>query len=1029
MRHSLGSKEMKPQGYPGHSPVSETRQASLLELAADSVSDGIVAIDEESAIVFANPALAKIFGYLPAELTGQKLTLLMPETLKHAHRLSVRRYVTTGERHLSWKGVELPGLHKSGRQIPLEISFGEILQDGRALFVGVVRDVTVRLRAEEALRVSEERYRSLAAASSEMVWATTATGEVVEDSPGWRAHTGQTWEECRGLGWMTALHPEDRSRVTEVWRQALKSRRAYEVQCRLRRQDESWGDVSIRGVPILEEDGLVREWVGTCTDISERKSAQAALEASERRYRELFALAPIGIYRSTRDGRFVSVNTALARMLGYASPEDVLALDMRSDIYFDEGDRERLVAEIERLGGVAAFEVRWKRRDGAPIWVRLNARVVRAETGNIEYETFVHDIDQRKKAEAALRRSEERFRRAFSVSPVAISLTEAKSGRIVDINEHFSRLLGYERDEMIGRTSLEMGLWVDPSDRERILSDVEASISVREREIRLRTKTGEIRHIVGSVEPLEVGEEKVLLSVFQDITERKWAEERLRTSEESYRLLFENNPFPMWVFEDDTLAFLAVNEAACRHYGYAREEFLSMTLRDIRLVETGPSLPQGSEPEPREDRQPGLWRHKKKDGAAIEVEITSNPIVFGGRDARLVLAADVTERRLLENQLHQAQKMKAVGQLAGGIAHDFNNLLTVILGYGEVVRSQLPDDHPLRPEIDEIQKAGERAAALTRQLLAFSRRQVLLPRLLDVNKVVSDVEKMLRRLIGEDVDLRTVCDPTAARIKADPGQLEQVLVNLAVNARDAMPGGGMLTIETGNVEFDEGLLEHAAMQPGSYVMLSVSDTGLGMDAETKARIFEPFFTTKEQGKGTGLGLATIYGIVKQSGGFIWVYSEPRHGTTFKIYFPRVDEETDAGRPVAPKPPENVRGDETILLLEDEDGVRRLAREVLEKQGYTVLEASGWHEARDLVARHTGPIHLLLTDVVMPEMGGPEAVSRFSALRPGIRVLYMSGHTNNAVLHQGIVDAGLSFLPKPFTPRELARRVRQSLDAS
>jgi two-component system cell cycle sensor histidine kinase/response regulator CckA len=1020
---------MKPQGYPGHSPVSETRQASLLELAADSVSDGIVAIDEESTIVFANPALAKIFGYLPAELAGQKLTLLMPETLKHAHRLSVRRYVTTGERRLSWKGVELPGLHKSGRQIPLEISFGEILQDGRHMFVGVVRDVTVRLRAEEALRVSEERYRSLSAASSEMVWATTATGEVVEDSPGWRAYTGQTWEECRGLGWMTALHPHDRSRVTEVWRQALKSRRAYEVQCRLRRQNESWGDVSIRGVPILEEDGLVREWVGTCTDISERKSAQAALEASERRYRELFALAPIGIYRSTREGRFVSVNTALARMLGYASPEDVLALDMRSDIYFDEGDRERLVAEIERLGGVAAFEVRWKRRDGAPIWVRLNARVVRAGTGNIDYETFVHDIDQRKRAEAALRRSEERFRRAFSVSPVAISLTEAKSGRIVDINEHFSRLLGYERDEMIGRTSLEMSLWVDPSDRERILSDVEASIPVREREIRLRTKTGEVRHIVGSVEPLEVGEERVLLSVFQDITERKRAEERLRTSEESYRLLFENNPFPMWVFEDDTLAFLAVNQAACRHYGYAREEFLSMTLRDIRVIETGPSLPPGSEPEPREYRQPGLWRHRKKDGTAIEVEITSNPILFGGCDARLVLAADVTERRQLENQLHQAQKMKAVGQLAGGIAHDFNNLLTVILGYGDVVRSQLPDDHPLRPEIDEIQKAGERAATLTRQLLAFSRRQVLLPRVLDVNEVVTDVEKMLRRLIGEDVDLRTVCDPTAARIKADPGQLEQVLVNLAVNARDAMPGGGILTIETGNIELDESPPEHAAMHPGSYVMLSVSDTGFGMDAETKARIFEPFFTTKEQGKGTGLGLATVYGIVKQSGGFIWVYSEPGHGTTFKIYLPRADGEMDAGRPLAQAPPENVRGAETILLLEDEEGVRRLTREVLEKQGYTVLEASGWQAARELVARHAGPIHLLLTDVVMPETGGPEAVSRLSDLRPGIKVLYMSGHTKNAVLHLEVVGAGLPFLPKPFTPRELARRVRQSLDAS
>ncbi len=1003
-------------------------QSSLLELAVESVSDGIVAIDEESTILFANPALAKIFGYSTQELAGQKLTLLMPETLKHAHRRSLRRYVSTGKRHLSWKGVALPGVHKSGEQIPLEISFAEVVQNGRHLFVGVVRDVTVRLQAEEALRVSEERYRSLASASSQMVWATTALGDVVEDPPSWRAFTGQSWEECRGLGWMAAVHPEDRLRVTETWREALRNRRPYEVECRLRRGDGEYRDFLTRGVPILSKDGSVREWVGMCTDIAERKSAREALAASERRYRELVALAPIGIYRSTREGRFVSVNAALARMLGYESPQDVLALDMRRDLYFNGSDRERLIAEIEQLGGVGAFEVCWKRRDGSPIWVHFDSRVVRGESGGIEYEVFIHDIHQRKQAEEALRKSEERFHRAFSVSPVAISLTETKSGHILDINDRFARLLGYERDELIGRTSFEMGIWEDSTDRERLVADIQASRPVRDREIRLRTKTGEIRHIVGSVEPLEIGDERVLLSVFQDITERKRAEENLRVSEERYRLLFENNPFPMWVSDDATLAFLAVNEAACRHYGYSREEFLSMTIRDIRPSEA-PAPFRRTEREPSEHPESGVWRHRKKDGAIIEVEITANPLLFGGRDARLVLAADVTERRLLENQLHQAQKMKAVGQLAGGIAHDFNNLLTVILGYGDVVRNGLPDEHPLRPEIDQIQRAGERAASLTRQLLAFSRRQVLLPQLLDVNEVVTDVEKMLRRVIGEDVELRTLSDPAAAKIRADPGQLEQVLMNLAVNARDAMPDGGVLTIETRNVEFDEGLLEHAAMQPGLYVVLSVSDTGCGMDAETKARIFEPFFTTKEQGKGTGLGLATVYGIVKQSGGFIWVYSEPKRGTTFKIYFPQVGDEPDARRRFALEPPESVQGTETVLLLEDEEGVRRLACEVLEKCGYTVLEASGLQSAMESVASHAGPIHLLLTDVVMPDGGGPDAVSRFSALYPGIKVLYMSGHINNDVLQHRLVRDALSFLQKPFTPRELARRVRQSLDAA
>ena len=1009
--------------------MAETRQVSLLELAADSVSDGIVAIDEQSVILFANPALAGIFGYSPSELLGQPMTLLMPESLRDTHRASLRRYLVTGERNLSWKGVELPGLHKSGRRIPLEVSFGEIVKDGRHLFVGVLRDVTDRLRAKETLRVSEERYRSLAVASSQMVWTTTANGEVVEDSPSWRAWTGQSWEEFRGRGWMEALHPGDRPRVTEAWRQALENSRLCEVECRLRRRDGKYGDFRVRRVPILEEDGCVREWVGMCTDIAERKRSKDALEASEKRYRELVALAPIGIYRSTHEGRFDSVNMALVRLLGFDTPGEVLALDMRKDIYFDNQDRERLKSEIARLGGVAALEVRWKRRDGTPLWVRLDARVVHGESGGVEYETFVHDIHERKRAEDSLRRSEERFHRSFSVSPIAMSLTEIDSGLILDINERFAALLGYEREELIGQRSVAMGLWVEPGDRERVLSDINAAVPIREREIRLRAKSGRVRHIVGSIEPLEVGDERVLLSVFQDLTDRKNAEERLRLSEERYRLLFENSPFPMWVINGETLAFLAVNEAACRHYGYSREEFLSMTIDDLRSPEDALSPVSGIDSEPRQYQESGLRRHRKKDGTSIEVDIKSNSFVFDGRGARLVLATDVTERRQLENQLRQAQKMEAVGQLAGGIAHDFNNLLTVILGYSGVVLNKLTADHPLCPEVQEIQKAGERAAALTGQLLAFSRMQVLLPQLLDLNEVVRHVYKMLRRLIREDIDLRTVCAPATGRVKADQGQLEQVLMNLAVNARDAMPDGGVLTIGTRNAEVGAAYArEHIPMEPGSYVKLSVSDTGTGMDAKTKARVFEPFFTTKEKGKGTGLGLATVYGIVKQSGGFIWVSSEPGHGTSFEIYLPRVDEGAvhAAGRH-APQAREGVGGTETLLLLEDEEGVRRLAREVLKEHGYTVLEASGWQSAISHTERHGGPIHLLLTDVVMPEMGGPEVASRLSALRPGIKVLYMSGYTNYAVFHRGLLDAGVAFLQKPFSPNELARRVRELLD--
>jgi two-component system cell cycle sensor histidine kinase/response regulator CckA len=385
--------------------------------------------------------------------------------------------------------------------------------------------------------------------------------------------------------------------------------------------------------------------------------------------------------------------------------------------------------------------------------------------------------------------------------------------------------------------------------------------------------------------------------------------------------------------------------------------------------------------------------------------------------------ADASERKSLEDQLRQAQKMEAVGRLAGGVAHDFNNLLTVILGYSHTVKDELPADHPIQREVEEIRKAGEQAAGLTRQLLAFSRKQVLLPQVLDVIAVVANMEMMLRRVIGEDIDLRTFSDPATGRIRADRGQLEQVIMNLAVNARDAMAKGGKITIETLNVEFDDASARgEVASHPGSYVMVAVSDTGAGMDADTKSHIFEPFFTTKEKGTGTGLGLATVYGIVKQSGGFVYVYSEPGHGTTFKIYLPRVEEEPDAPGRVAPIT-KSTRGSETLLLVEDEEAVRRLAREVLLRQGYRVLEADGWPSGLEIAATHPDPIHLVVTDVVMPGMTGPEGVSRVSVLRPGIKVLYMSGYTDDALIHRGVLGTEVALLQKPFTPGDLARRVR------
>ena len=429
-----------------------------------------------------------------------------------------------------------------------------------------------------------------------------------------------------------------------------------------------------------------------------------------------------------------------------------------------------------------------------------------------------------------------------------------------------------------------------------------------------------------------------------------------------------------------------------------------------------------------------VWRgevtNQRKDGSLYTEEMTITPV----RDAQgaithfIAVKQDITARKGLEEQFRQAQKMQAVGRLAGGVAHDFNNLLTIINGYSEMVLERLPTEDPFYAQIGEIRKAGERAAALTRQLLAFSRRQVLEPHVLDLNTLIADVSKMLCRLIGEDVNMITVKGHRLGRVMADPGQIEQILMNLAVNSRDAMPGGGKLTIETADVELDEEFARnHFPTKPGSYVMLAVNDTGCGMTPEVMVHIFEPFFTTKEKGKGTGLGLATVYGIVKQSGGYIWVDSEPGKGTTVKIYLPRVEQPAEVL--ASPEPLTSpALGTETVLLVEDESSVRLLTYRILEEQGYKILQARNGEEAILVAERYKDPIHLLATDVVMPGMSGPQLAEQLATLHRETKVLYLSGYTDDAIVYHGLLSSGPAFLQKPFTPKALAHKVREILDS-
>ncbi len=627
---------------------------------------------------------------------------------------------------------------------------------------------------------------------------------------------------------------------------------------------------------------------------------------------------------------------------------------------------------------------------------------------------------------ARLRDREVRFRRLFE-SGVAGVIVWDLDGNFKEANGAFLQMLGYTREDMLaGRLN-----WGVISPLDRVVPDTEDRAQLRATgflpicERVYVHKDG--RHIAALVGSAALAGTTECITYVTDISVRREVEQKLRASEEQYRVLFEQSPLAKFLYDHETLRFLAVNETAIRQYGYSRDEFLGMTVDQIRPREDVPeSVGNGAAVGPG-TTVARMARHTKKDGSVIDVEVTVHKFVLSDRPCGLAVALDITERKRMEDQIRQSQKMEAIGNLAGGVAHDFNNLLSVILSYSDMLASGLKPEDPMRDDLEEISRAGQRAADLTRQLLAFSRRQMLQPRVFEINAVIDGVTKMLRRLVGADVELAVVSGPGRGTVRADPGQVEQILMNLVVNARDAMPKGGKLTIETADVDLDSGYAAaHIGVKPGKYVMLAVTDTGTGMDAVVRERIFEPFFTTKEKGKGTGLGLATVFGIVQQSEGNIWVYSEPGEGTTIKVYLPLAD----AGCAVAKEVASEIgigRGSETILLVEDEEPVRALVRTILERHGYHVLEAQNGGDALLICEQHRAKIHLLLTDVVMPRMSGRELAERLRTVRPGMKVLFMSGYTDDSIVRHGVLDSDVAFLQKPITPATLTRKVREVID--
>jgi two-component system, cell cycle sensor histidine kinase and response regulator CckA len=626
---------------------------------------------------------------------------------------------------------------------------------------------------------------------------------------------------------------------------------------------------------------------------------------------------------------------------------------------------------------------------------------------------------------------EELFRLISENAADMIAVVDMEGGRIYN-SLSYQKVLGYSPEELKQSSGFDQ---IHPDDRARVQeAAVEARRTGRGKilEYRIRHKDGSwlVVESTSSVIFNSKGEPEKLVIVNRDISERKKAVEALRFSEASFRSVVEGAPYGIYRASIDG-RFLSVNPALQRMLGYkTKEEILKAhSVNDVfqhptdfeRLVELLGRVGEFRDLE---------LEWKRKDGSPMTVRCSGRSLSESpDADPHFeVFAEDVTERRVLERQLRMAAKMEAVGRLSGGIAHDFNNLLGVIIGYSQVLGRKLGKDSPLAEHAEEVERAAQRAVSLTRQLLAFSRQQILTPAVLDLNTLVCDMEKMLPRLIGEDITVSLRLEPELGRVKADHGQIEQVVMNLAVNARDAMPEGGRLVIETGNAELDEAYArQHPGARPGRYVKLTVTDSGIGMNRETLAHIFEPFFTTKEVGKGTGLGLATVYGVVKQSGGYIWVDSELGQGSSFQIFLPCIEERVAPTVAITPVP-ENLVGTETVLLVEDAEALKKLTRSFLVEHGFQVLVASNGDEAIQVARNHRGRIQLLVTDVVMPGMNGRILAEHLRPLHRGLRVLYISGYTDSFIAGHGVLEEGTHLLHKPFTEETLIRKVREVLDA-
>ena len=1018
---------------------SEVRYRTLFEANTDGL---LIADIETRQFRYANQAICRMLGYSEEELKTMGLGDIHPKdslpTVMAEFEAQLR-----GDKFVS---ADLPCLRKDGKIFYVDISSARLTIDGRACRMGIFRDITERKRADAALRESETKHRIVADNTYDWEFWAAPEGRFVYVSPSCLRITGHSPEEFMADPECLSrlIHPDDRARYESHFSQAMQRRLAAEVEFRIVRPDGAVRWIGHVCQPVFDSEKRFMGIRGSNRDITEHKQADAALRASTEEFRTLAEAMPQIVWITRPDGWNIFFNQKWMDYTGLTLEE---SLGHGWNKPFHPDDQKRAWDAWQKAtseNGIYSVESRLRRADGVYRWWLVRGVPMKDAAGNILkwYGTCtdIHDLKMAElevvRANQVLGESQRRFSDLLD-NVKLVSMMLDKEGRITYCNEYLLRLTGWKQEEVVGKNWFETFVPPELVDLKgpffAALLAGKAEALHHENEILTRSGQRRLIRFDNMVLRSPAGDGIGTASIGEDVTELRRVDAAVSASEVRYRRLFEAARDGILILDAETGAIVDVNPFLVELLGFSREDLLEKKVWEIGAFKDVIA----NQDKFVELQSRGYVRYAdlplmSADGRKIAVEFVSN--VYEVDQHRVIQCniRDNTERKQAEGaqknlqaQLAQAQKMEIVGRLAGGVAHDFNNLLTAIKGYGEFVLDALTAEDPKRADVVEILNAADRAAALTRQLLAFSRRQILAPQVVDINKIVGDMTNLLGRLLGEDVKLVTELAPAPCLAKVDPGQTEQVIMNLAVNARDAMPKGGTITLVTEIATLHEDFFTaHPDLRRGPLVCLRVRDTGSGMSDEVKSHIFEPFFTTKEKGKGTGLGLSTVFGIIKQSGGEIALESSPGSGTTFQIYFPQMETAAPEKEKEKEKP---VRGHETILLVEDEDVIRRMGERILVANGYTVLTAADGQEALKVLERHANPVDLLVTDVVMPGMNGRELAREIARRKMAPRTLFTSGYTDDAIVRHGVLEPGLSFLYKPFSPDGLLRKLREVLD--